>query len=132
LRLLYRLRRSCDRISGHGPPEASLKHGTGPNLEDKEKWPTRLETTTGKNGLGRAVKTFTGLLLHFNWTTVVVVCEAERPNLRSWCLEVHKGLTAAFSGSNLPLMYVDGFSSDTNFTAVKLELNRSRRGWSKL
>ncbi|GAU96913.1 hypothetical protein RvY_08282 [Ramazzottius varieornatus] len=98
-----------------------------PDLEDKVKWPTRLETGVGNNGVVEAVKVLTGLLGHFNWTTVAVVCEAKRPNTLGWCLEVHKGLSAALSGFNMPLVKVDGFASDTNFTAVMVELNRLTR-----
>ncbi|GAU92165.1 hypothetical protein RvY_04281-2 [Ramazzottius varieornatus] len=98
------------------------------DIENKIKWPTRLESGTGgKSSIARFVKMFTGFLRHFKWTTVGLVCDVKRnPVIRTICQAIRGGLGSSLH-TNITMMEVDGFSSDSNFTFVMEELNRQTR-----
>ncbi|GAV08663.1 hypothetical protein RvY_18324-2 [Ramazzottius varieornatus] len=98
------------------------------DIENKVKWPTRIETgSAGKAALVSATKLFAALLLHFNWTTVSIVCDAYRNPLYDTVAQIMQATLSRLLRSNVSLTRVDGFSPQTDYNFILNEVNKQTR-----
>ncbi|GAU87449.1 hypothetical protein RvY_00285 [Ramazzottius varieornatus] len=107
----------------------SISNLPATGFENRELWPTRVEATTGgKAGLMGFAKAFSGLMRHYNWSTVVFIAEAYRNPAMLGVAQAVSQMAGFMLHSNISVIQLDGYSPETDFRQVMREANRQARG----